>query len=441
MLVAGLACATVALRDDAPAAGVPPDERTAQTPLLSARRAPFLFDDAFARVQLERDLTAFVAGQNACVAVDDPALPGASIARVNADVALAPASTMKLLTGAAALSVLGPEHTFTTTARLGTDGTVYFVGGGDPVLTTPNYEAQLRASPVTATDAVTPLAPLADEIVASGVTSAPRIVVDDRRHDDVRFLPDWKPNYVEEIGALGALTVNDGYAGATRADDPALNAGEQLRLLLSQRGVAAGEIARGATPDDTREIASVSSPPVADIVSSMLTSSDNLTAELLTREIGLGRGGDGSTPAGTEAIVAALGEAGLPMAGVDLRDGSGLAPDNRVTCDAILGTLALGSDPRYEALDRGLPVAGTTGTMRTRFRGDPLQGVVRAKTGNIDDVAGLAGIVDDEQHLRFAYVANNAFTTAGGRALADDAARIVAAYPQPPSDAAPLPPP
>ncbi|MGH8977919.1 MAG: D-alanyl-D-alanine carboxypeptidase/D-alanyl-D-alanine endopeptidase [Acidimicrobiia bacterium] len=439
MLVAAIACVAFALRDDEPAAATAPDSRSAHTPLLSARRAPFVFDPARARVHLEEELTAFVTQQNACVAVADPATPETPIVRVNADAPLAPASTMKLLTGAAALSVLGPEHRFTTSARVGDDGTLYFVGGGDPVLTTPNYERQLRAAAGTATDVVTPLAPLADAIVASGISSIPRIVADDSRHDDVRFLADWKPGYTEDVGALGALTVNDGYAGPTRADDPAANAAEQLRIMLTERGVAVGDIGEGTAPADASEVASVSSSPLADIVASMITSSDNLSAELLAREIGIAAGGDGTTAAGTQAMLAALTEAGVLTNGLDLRDGSGLAPDNRVTCDAVLATLALASDPRFEALDRGLAIAGSTGTLARRLVGDPLQGVLRAKTAQIDDVTGLAGVVDDAEHLRFAFVANDDFSAAAGRALGDQVARLVAAYPELPSGASPVP--
>ena len=340
---------------------------------------------------------------------------------------------MKLLTGTAALAALGPEHTFETRALLGDDGTLYFVGDGDPVLTTPNYEKQLHASARTKTDVVTQLAPLADAIAATGVTSIPRIVADDTRHDDVRFLPDWKPSYTADVGALGALTVNDGYSGSTRAADPAQNAAEQLRLLLTQRGVTVGGIAEGAAPSGAREIASVTSPPLADIVASMLTSSDNLTAETLTREVGLARGGKGTTPEGTQAVLAALTELGIPTAGLDLRDGSGLAPDNRVTCDALLGVLAL-SDPRFEAINRGLAVAGTSGTLTGRLAGESLQGVLRAKTAYIDDVTGLAGVIDDDEHLRFAFIANDAFSAAQGRALGDQVARLVGTYPEMPSD-------
>jgi D-alanyl-D-alanine carboxypeptidase/D-alanyl-D-alanine-endopeptidase (penicillin-binding protein 4) len=84
---------------------------------------------------------------------------------------------------------------------------------------------------------------------------------------------------------------------------------------------------------------------------------------------------------------------------------------------------------QFADLDRGLPVAGQTGTLAERFVGDPLAGVLRAKTGEIDGVVGLSGILDDGQHLRFAFLANGAFSTAGGRALQTEMARIVASYP------------
>jgi D-alanyl-D-alanine carboxypeptidase len=90
----------------------------------------------------------------------------------------------------------------------------------------------------------------------------------------------------------------------------------------------------------------------------------------------------------------------------------------------------LASKPRYRALDRGLAVAGRTGTLARRFVGDPLQGVLRAKTGHIDGVAGFVGIVDDAEHLRFALLVNGQFTTAQGEALQATVARLVAAYPQ-----------
>jgi D-alanyl-D-alanine carboxypeptidase/D-alanyl-D-alanine-endopeptidase (penicillin-binding protein 4) len=428
-----VACTVVALRDDEPAAATPTatDSRAATSPLLSARRMPYFFTDAAARKALADTLSAYVGNFQACVAVDDPSAPDSPVAAVNADRAFAPASTLKLVTGAAALSVLGPDHTFVTRAQLAKDGNLYLVGGGDPVLTTPQNEQRIRNSARTRTDVITPLASLADAIVANGVKSVPALVADDSRQDDLRFLPEWKPGYTADIGPLGALTVDDGIARGERVTDPALNAGAQLQALLAARGVTVGGVTRGTAPSGAREVGSVMSPPLSDIVASMLTSSDNQTAEMLMREIGLARGGDGSTAAGTRVAADALKELGVDTAGLDLKDGSGLAPANRVTCTTLLGTLELAHDARFAALDRGMPIAGSTGTLAAR--GDGLEGTLRAKTGYIDDVAGLAGIVDDSEHLRFAFLANDSFSAAGGRAIADQVARLVAAFPQSPT--------
>ena len=74
----------------------------------------------------------------------------------------------------------------------------------------------------------------------------------------------------------------------------------------------------------------------------MLTASNDETAELLTRELGVVRGGGGTTAAGRRAIPAVLARSGVPVAGVVLHDGSGLAPDNRITCASLLGVVGLG---------------------------------------------------------------------------------------------------
>jgi serine-type D-Ala-D-Ala carboxypeptidase/endopeptidase (penicillin-binding protein 4) len=440
LFVFAAVCAIAGFRyDDEPAAGASTDVRVARTALLSARRVPFVFVEALGQERLASALEGVLAPYNACVAVQGSVANGPHV-RMKSSVPLAPASTLKLLTGAAALAALGPEHRFTTRAFSGDDGTLTLVGSGDPVLTTPAYEARLRGLARTHDDPVTPFAALADAVVASGVRSITTIQADDSRHDAVRFLPDWKPTYADDVGALGALTVDDGSADGARVADPALNAAEQLRALLLARGVAVGGVARGSAPANAREVGSVTSPPLADLVAGMLTSSDNLTAETLTRETGLARGGDGSTPAGTRAVLGVLDDLGIPTAALDLRDGSGLAAADRVTCDAILGVLAL-RDPKFAALDRGLPVAGRTGTLATRLQNDPLTGVLRAKTGNLDTVASLAGVVDDNEHVRFAFVINDDVSTAQGRDLADQVARLVGRYPDAPPVEQMVPPP
>jgi len=441
LLVGAASCLVVAVRDDAPAAAAPTppsDLHVAATPLLSARRAPFVFANQVALVRLQRAVAAHAEDAGVCIAVDDPGRPGVRLAAAHDDTPLAPASTLKLLTGAAALSALGPDHRFVTrVVRRGDD--LYLVGGGDPVLSTPGYAQLLHSRIRTRRDPVTDLATLADAVAATGVTSVRNLIADDSHADDLRFLPVWRPNYASDVGPLGALTVDDGRANGTRVSDPALNAAAQLRTLLIARGVTVGAVARAKAPRGSREVASIKSPPVADLVAGMLTSSDNDTAEMLAREVGIARGGKGTTAAGTTAITRELEGLGVETKGVHLDDGSGLARGNRVTCRALIDTIELSSNRKFAALDKGLPVAGRTGTLTTRAT--DLDGVLRAKTGYIEGVAGLAGIVDDAQHLRFAYLANGAFSESAGRAAADDVARVIAAYPQTPSDRELVPPP
>ena len=85
----------------------------------------------------------------------------------------------------------------------------------------------------------TPLAGLADAIVAAGVRAIPGgIMGDDSRYDTERYLPTWKDTYRTdgEVGPLGALTVNDGFSALeprpVPVDDPALYAAAQLTELL-----------------------------------------------------------------------------------------------------------------------------------------------------------------------------------------------------------------
>jgi D-alanyl-D-alanine carboxypeptidase/D-alanyl-D-alanine-endopeptidase (penicillin-binding protein 4) len=416
-----LALGLVARPSDEQASAAPADAAV-PTPLLSPRRVPSLFVAALARARLQQALTTIAAPYDACVAVDDAS---GAVARVNADAPLAPASNAKLLTAAAALAILGPEYRFTTRALLDADGHVVLVGGGDPVL----------SSRITQPGPVTQLDELARAVVASGRAITGSVLVDDSRFDAARVVPDWKQNYVTEgdVGPIGALSVDGGFVDPVLrmpATDPALLTAMRFQELMGARGVTiAGAPSHTIAPANAQEIAHVDSPPLSAIVEAMLTASDNYTAELVTRELGVVTSKTGTTAAGTTAVVGALMSLGVPTAGMTLHDGSGLAPDDRVTCDALLRVLALAHRAKFAAMDRGLPVAGRSGTLALRFLGDPLSGVLRAKTGSIDGVVSLSGTIDAGPRPWFAFVANGNFSTAGGGQLQDDVAHAVARYP------------
>jgi D-alanyl-D-alanine carboxypeptidase/D-alanyl-D-alanine-endopeptidase (penicillin-binding protein 4) len=213
---------------------------------------------------------------------------------------------------------------------------------------------------------------------------------------------------------MRALLVNDGQTGYTTAPeaaatrrvpgDPPLLAAETLRTLLTQRGVrVAGGASLGSPPAGATELAALESPTIRELVGQMLIESDDTTAELLTKELGLQAAGEGSTAAGVRVIADHLGAIGMPIEGLVLNDGSGLDEGNRATCRlmaAVLDRAAPGSE-----LHRLLPVAGENGTLRPRMRRTPAQGRVAAKTGTLDFVNALAGYAQtaDGSWLTFAY--------------------------------------
>ncbi len=173
----------------------------------------------------------------------------------------------------------------------------------------------------------------------------------------------------------------------------------------------------GVTPPEATTIASVSSAPIADVVAEMLGTSDDNTAELLVKELGVAGGGGGSRDAGLAVIQQTLEGWGVPMAGVALADGSGLSNDNRLTCAALLAVLARhGPD---DAFGVGLPIAAQSGTLSDLFVDSPVAGRLRGKTGTLGNapldadppgVKSLSGYlpVDGNGTIEFALVLNSA---------------------------------
>jgi D-alanyl-D-alanine carboxypeptidase/D-alanyl-D-alanine-endopeptidase (penicillin-binding protein 4) len=357
-----------------------------------------------------------------CLRVD---IARATVFRHQADRPFIPASTQKVLVGQVALDRLGVDHRFRTRV-LGpapvdgvVTGDVVLLGAGDPLLTTAAYAFVRR----TADQPLTFLDALADALATAGVRRITgRILADDTRYDALRSVPSWPARYLaqDQIGPLGALTVDDGFrldlpaVGSDaapvrrRVDDPALHAADQLNTLLYARGVAVdGGTAVGPAPVDQPELAGVDSAPLGEVVRQMLEESDNGTAELLTKELGVQAGTGGSTAAGTAAVVDRATALGVPTAGTVLADGSGLDRGNRTSCAALVAALTT-SGGVDGAIGSRLPVAGRTGTLRERFLGTPAQGRLRAKTGSLNSVTALAGFVtmSDGRTATFAYIAN-----------------------------------
>lgn len=442
LAVAALVLVYLSLQGPGSPHETPPNPRLA-TPLWSARRIPQSVVSVVGVQRLQASLDQAVEGLDACFIVEAPS--GRVAASAN-DTPRIPASTQKLLTATASLATLGPDFRYETKAvapnapKNGSIPRLWFVGSGDPGITTPEAAARLATQPLTKGDQTTPLATLADEIVAAGVHAIPGgIDGDDSRYEGTRYLSVWPDHYRtdREIGPLGALTVNDGFSGpdgsGTAADDPAVNAATELTRLLTERGVDVGSPGRDNAPSDATTIATLKSPPLNDVLNGFLASSDNLTGELLPRELAAHANKEATTANGIELIKAKLNELGLPTEQLVMVDGSGLSRDNRAPCSLLLATLELAQTPKFASIRSGLSVAGERGTLATRFRGTPLQGKLVAKTGSLSGVTGLAGFLDVKLPVQFSLLINGSFSESAGIGRREAVADVIARYPDAPA--------
>jgi D-alanyl-D-alanine carboxypeptidase/D-alanyl-D-alanine-endopeptidase (penicillin-binding protein 4) len=381
-----------------------------------------------------------MAGAQGCVLAQQG---DTTVFAASADMPLAPASTLKLLTAAAALTRLGPDFRFQTTvvsAAPPQDGAVddlWLVGSGDPVLWTPEYSAFSSRQPEMAGFLSTPLAGLADGVAAAGVRSVARGVHGDDSHlDRTRYVPSWPAKYRSDVdvGPLGALSVDGGLQAwepkAVAADDPASLASGALARLLSARGVTAGGAGDEPAPAHPVVLARVQSPSLSELVTGMLRVSDNYTAELLVREMDRHAGGPGTTAGGVAEVARALADLGLPTSGMHLVDGSGLDPANRSTCRLELAAMDLGRRPGLGAIEAGLARAAASGTLIHRFQGTPEAGRLEAKTGWIGGAVAIVGHMEVKAPLRFAFIANGSFGWAVARPLEDRVVQALATWPE-----------
>lgn len=417
-------------------------------PVLSLRRAPVLLSQFVADGRLAGRLDAFLADtalgggrEKSCVVVRQG---GRTLYARRARELLTPASNLKLVTAAAALTRLGQTATFETTVRGArpvagvVDGPLWVVGSGDPLLGTKPYADSFVNQP----QLRTPYEDLAAKVVAAGVREVRGGVMgDDTRYDAQRYLPSWKRSYVTEghVGPESALAVNDGFTQFTPrkvvATEPAVSAAALLADLLRAQGVVVGGApGSGKAPSGLSTLASVDSPQVKEIVGEMLRESDNNTAELLVKEMGRRFADAGTTAAGIGVVRATLTSAKLPAAELQAVDGSGLDRSDRASCN--LFARILGEDGADGSIASGLAVAGESGTLADRFDGHPAAGRLRAKTGFLDGVVGLSGFLAPLRGdpLLFSFLANDlpVPTERPGYAAQERLAAALATYPESP---------
>jgi D-alanyl-D-alanine carboxypeptidase/D-alanyl-D-alanine-endopeptidase (penicillin-binding protein 4) len=357
---------------------------------------------------------------------------GRVIYAFNATAGFAPASTTKLATAVAALHVLGPAARIRTAVFAGASpGRIVLAGGGDPTLAAGRYPAGAYPQPATLRSLA---AATARSLRAKGVGSV-RLGYDGTLFGGpVQALgwpaPGANDNYLSSgnVAPITGLEVDQGrlakpgmpqdsdVSGAVlRSLTPGLDAARAFAKFLRKDGitVAGAPAAVHSSRSRGAMVASVRSPPLAQIVQWMLSESNNVIAETLARQVALATGRPATFDGAAAAVMAV--DKRLGVTGIALHDGSGLSPADRISPRALVALLALAakaSQPRLRPVITGLPVAGFSGTLvpfpGAYFGGfgQAALGTVRAKTGNLATVAALAGIAyaRNGQLLAFAFM-------------------------------------
>lgn len=188
------------------------------------------------------------------------------------------------------------------------------------------------------------------------------------------------------------------YKSITRAE---LWTGYNLKAFLKQRGVLVkGDVKEGRLPANSQLLGEIKSKSISAMVADMAKFSNNFVAEILTKNLGFEVNGEpGNLSKGVEGLKAYLDRVGIARDQYSLFSPSGLNKQNSFTPTDLFKVLEDVSK-RFNFFPEfltGLPIAGVDGTLRSRFRNLKNRGGVRAKTGFLTGVVGLAGYAQNQE--------------------------------------------
>ena len=182
--------------------------------------------------------------------------------------------------------------------------------------------------------------------------------------------------------------------------NPTAYALDVFKRSLASKGikfVSSSKVVSGTTPENARVLLSKKSMPLKDLMIPFLKLSNNTHAEVLAKEMGRVKNGEGSWVAGLKVMREYGDSVGLDMNQWVFEDASGMSHANKIPSSQLTQLLHhVRSEPWYGTFLKGLPIAGgnerfTGGTLRLRMKTAPARGNVIAKTGSLDNVSALAG--------------------------------------------------
>ena len=155
-------------------------------------------------------------------------------------------------------------------------------------------------------------------------------------------------------------------------------------------GLRMGTVPAGATLLYTHD-----SLTLAEVIRLVNKFSSNVMARHLLLTVAAEKAGrPATTAAGQRVLAEFLASRGIAIPELVIENGSGLSRVERITAAGLAEVLLDAWRSPYTAeFQASLPVAAVDGTLRRRFRTPGIEGRVRMKTGNLQDVSALAGYV------------------------------------------------
>jgi D-alanyl-D-alanine carboxypeptidase len=335
------------------------------------------------------------------ILVVDPAT-GETVFSNEPDKTRAPASVLKLISMTTALKTYGENKVFTTSIDATSKSSIYVLTGErDPWITASQFESKKYHR------AYEPY--LINKVLIS--------------HPHLRFMTlYYKDVYTQDVTNL-------------------------QRFFKGRIKIVAHPISSDAADVLIRKpLATIKSPPLADIIKFTLLWSDNTLADRLAHS-SAHQDGLPTDVSGLQSVFEkTLKDLNVPAEGLLVQDGNGLSHQTRVSARTITSLLVeIKKNPDLKVIYDGLPTAGETGTLKTRFVKDApaAVGLVKAKTGWIDTTVSLAGFVTvGENQYAFTFIADRIINRESARTAARetiDKMLATIAKPGPSSTPAPAP--
>lgn len=314
-----------------------------------------------------------------------------------------PASSIKVLTGAAALYELGPDTTLPTTAVL-SDSRLYLVGGGDIYLAEGEGDEDSIVGHAGLADLA---AEAAANLEEQGVTSV-ELAVDSSLFEGDDYHVNVQGSDRVFIMPMRPIAVNGGMIDGQHTATPDMHAAEIFAEQLRVRGIEVSAVTSGTAPEITADntVGEVRSAPVRELVDYALTMSDNSLAETLGHLVASSRGVTADFDGSAQAVYDTLAEQGFDMTGVVFSDTAGLSIDNRITGNLLTEVLVEAGTCEgcnISSIPHALPIAGYNGTLWNRFDGLTSEGLVRAKTGTLIRANSLTGYFTTQEGETLAF--------------------------------------